>query len=178
MVVGDVLLLKQGDYIPADCLVVESDEFQSDESNITGESEHVKKAPLGGSEGNPFLLSDAMIVMGKGTAIVCAVGTKTQTGEVEEKLFFDESEGTPLQQKLEKVADFIGHVGMFVSVLTMTAMILNLVIGRMLSNQPILSLAFTSGVVNAVVVGITIVVVAVPEGLPLAVTISLAYSVN
>jgi P-type Ca2+ transporter type 2B len=67
---------------------------------------------------------------------------------------------------------------MFVSVLTMTAMILNLVIGRMLSNQPILSLAFTSGVVNAVVVGITIVVVAVPEGLPLAVTISLAYSVN
>ena len=119
-----------------------------------------------------------MIVMGKGTAIVCAVGTKTQTGEVEEKLFVDESEGTPLQQKLEKVADFIGHVGMFVSVLTMTAMILNLVIGRMLSNQPILSLAFTSGVVNAVVVGITIVVVAVPEGLPLAVTISLAYSVN
>jgi Ca2+ transporting ATPase len=60
----------------------------------------------------------------------------------------------------------------------MLAMILNLVLGRLLMNQPILSLALTSGVVNAIIVGITIVVVAVPEGLPLAVTISLAYSVN
>ena len=67
---------------------------------------------------------------------------------------------------------------MYVSVLTMVAMVLNLVIGRLLSHQPMLSLALTSGILNAVIVGITIVVVAVPEGLPLAVTISLAYSVN
>ena len=67
---------------------------------------------------------------------------------------------------------------MYVAVLTMAAMILNLVIGRILSNQPLFSLALTSGIVNSAIVGITIVVVAVPEGLPLAVTISLAYSVN
>ena len=67
---------------------------------------------------------------------------------------------------------------MYVSVLTMVAMILNLMIGRLLSNQPMLSIATTSGIMNAIIVGITIVVVAVPEGLPLAVTISLAYSVN
>lgn len=67
---------------------------------------------------------------------------------------------------------------MYVSVLTMAAMVLNLALSRLLSNQPVLSLAMTSGVMNAVIVGITIVVVAVPEGLPLAVTISLAYSVN
>lgn len=127
---------------------------------------------------NPFLLGDSMIVLGKGTAMVCAVGIQTQAGEVAEKLFQDDEEGTPLQQKLEKVASFIGNIGMYVSVLTMVAMVLNLMIGRLLSNQSLLSIAMTSGIMNAVIVGITIVVVAVPEGLPLAVTISLAYSVS
>jgi len=71
----------------------------------------VKKAALGAkgvNNPNPFLLGDSMIVLGKGTALVCAVGTLTQAGEVEEKLFQDDDEGTPLQQKLEKVASFIG----------------------------------------------------------------------
>ena len=68
---------------------------------------------------------------------------------------------------------------MYFSVLTMISMIMNLVITRVLSSVPLtLDLSFTHGLVNALLVGITIVVVAVPEGLPLAVTISLAYSVN
>jgi Ca2+ transporting ATPase len=68
---------------------------------------------------------------------------------------------------------------MYFSVLTMVSMIMNLVITRVLSSVPLtLDLSFTHGLVNALLVGITIVVVAVPEGLPLAVTISLAYSVN
>ena len=119
-----------------------------------------------------------MVVLGKGTAVICAVGTNTQTGEVEEKLFADETEGTPLQQKLERVADFIGKVGVYVSILTMVSMIMNMVLTRFLTNQPLFDLGMTHGLVNAVIVGITIIVVAVPEGLPLAVTISLAYSVN
>ena len=60
----------------------------------------------------------------------------------------------------------------------MISMILNLVLTRFLTNKPIFDLSMTHGIVNAVIVGITIIVVAVPEGLPLAVTISLAYSVN
>ena len=100
LLVGDIMLLKQGDHIPADCLLLDGDEFQTDESNITGESEHVKKSPLANGAGksipNPFLLSDSMVVMGQGTALICAVGTLTQTGEVEEKLFADDTEGTPL----------------------------------------------------------------------------------
>ncbi len=68
---------------------------------------------------------------------------------------------------------------MYFSVLTMVSMIMNLVITRVLSSIPLnFDLAFIHGLVNALLVGITIVVVAVPEGLPLAVTISLAYSVN
>lgn len=164
--------------MPADCLLIEGDEIKADESNITGESDHLKKIPLGQKHANPFLLGDSMIVLGKGTAVVCAVGINTQTGEVEEKLFADETEATPLQQKLERVADFIGTVGMYVSVLTMISMVLNIMLTRFLSNQPIFDLGLTKGIINAVIVGITIIVVAVPEGLPLAVTISLAYSVN
>ena len=76
---------------------------------------------------------------------------------------------------MERVANFIGKVGMYVALATFIAMCLNLVINRILNNQPILDIAVTRGVVNAVIVAITIIVVAVPEGLPLAVTISLAY---
>jgi P-type E1-E2 ATPase len=119
-----------------------------------------------------------MVVLGQGTAIVCCVGMNTQTGEVEEKLFEDDEEGTPLQQKLETVADFIGKVGLYVAGLTFVAMTLNIVISRVLTNQQIWSLDTANGLINAVIIAITIVVVAVPEGLPLAVTLSLAYSVN
>jgi magnesium-transporting ATPase (P-type) len=83
--------------------LIEGDEFKADESNITGESQHVNKYPFqtGDSHSNqipdPFLLADSMVVLGKGTAVVCAVGTNTITGEVEEKLFEDDDEGTPLQ---------------------------------------------------------------------------------
>jgi P-type E1-E2 ATPase len=101
LLVGDIIQLKQGDHIPADCLLIEGDELHTDESNITGESEHIKKFALSDKSShhlpNPFLLSDAMVVMGKGEAVVCCVGTNTQTGEVEEKLFDDDDEGTPLQ---------------------------------------------------------------------------------
>lgn len=100
LLVGDILLLKQGDHIPADCLMIEGDELKTDESNITGESEHIKKFPLVEKSlhpPNPFLLADSMVELGKATAVVCCVGQNTQTGEVEEKLFEDDDEGTPLQ---------------------------------------------------------------------------------
>ena len=99
LLVGDIVQLKQGDYIPADCLLIEGDEFETDESQITGESDHVKKFPLNDKSShipNPFLLADSMVVLGKGTAVVCCVGMNTQTGEAEEKLFEDEDEDTPL----------------------------------------------------------------------------------
>jgi magnesium-transporting ATPase (P-type) len=57
--------------------LIEGDEIKTDESNITGESDHVKKVPLGSKNANPFLLGDSMVVLGKGTAVICAVGTNT-----------------------------------------------------------------------------------------------------
>ena len=183
LVVGDILLLKQGDSKPADCLLLDGDDVQVDESNITGESAHVKKEPFTGNGNSkaapcPFLIGDSMLVMGKGTAVVCCVGQNTQTGEVEEKLFEDDTEGTPLQHKLERVANFIGKIGLYVAIATLIALTLNIVLSRVLTNQKVFSPSTVNGIVNALILAITIVVVAVPEGLPLAVTISLAYSVG
>ena len=125
-----------------------------------------------------MLLADSMVTMGQGIALVCVVGTMTQTGEAEDKLFEDDDEGTPLQQKLERVADFIGKIGLYVALATFLAIFLNKVITKIVTNQPIVSMSTLDAAVDALVIAITIVVVAVPEGLPLAVTISLAYSVN
>ena len=77
LLVGDILHLKEGDHIPADCLLIEGDELKTDESNITGESEHLKKTPYVENAqvpGEPFLLADSMVVNGKGIALVCCVG--------------------------------------------------------------------------------------------------------
>lgn len=144
----------------------------------------MKKFPFQTGEGkrkeipNPFLLADSMVVLGKGNAVVCAVGLNTRTGEVEEKLFEDDEEGTPLQQKLERVANLIGKIGTYVAGLTFIALTINAFLSRILSNQKVFSLEITNQIINAAILSITIIVVAVPEGLPLAVTLSLAYSVG
>ena len=77
LLVGDIIHIKQGDHVPADCLLIEGDEVRTDESNITGESDHLKKSPYTEGEESPsdaFLLADSMIVNGKGLALVCCVG--------------------------------------------------------------------------------------------------------
>ena len=79
---------------------------------------------------------------------------------------------------MERVADFIGKVGLYVAISTLFAMIVNLFVGKLLGNEPIYSMDTAKGLINAIIIAITIVVVAVPEGLPLAVTLSLAFSVN
>ena len=95
----------------------------------------------------------------------------------EEKLSIEEEE-TPLQAKLETIANEIGKVGVYVAILTFTAMTIKLIVDTMRDDTRVLiSINSLKSIVNFVIIAITIIVVAVPEGLPLAVTISLAYSV-
>jgi Ca2+-transporting ATPase len=94
----------------------------SDESNITGEPEHLTKISLENDtepdgESDCFLLSSSTVMSGKGIGIVCAVGVHTQQGQAESKLNID-AEQTPLQGKLEKIADLIGWIGIYASILT------------------------------------------------------------
>ena len=123
------------------------------------------------------MFAKTLMVTGQGTAIVCAVGVNTRSGMAEEKLNIEDEE-TPLQQKLETIANEIGKVGVYVSILTFIAMTMNLVVKTALDEEKQLWHMHTlSNLVTFLIIAITVIVVAVPEGLPLAVTIALAFSV-
>lgn len=129
------------------------------------------------SNPDPFLLAKTLVENGEGVALVCAVGVSTFAGKVEEKLHI-EDESTPLQQKLEVIANQIGYIGFGVAIVTFIAMTSRLVLNIIWSTDLyFLSPATFDSIIQFFIIGITVIVVAVPEGLPLAVTMSLAFSV-
>ena len=181
LVVGDVIKIESGMKIPADCVLVDGTDVATDESAMTGEPEQVEKHFV--CEANyihnpaPFLLAKTLVVSGQGIALVCAVGVNTRSGMAEEKLNIEE-EITPLQGKLETIANQIGKVGVYVSILTFIAMTIKLIITIMTDdNKKLVDFKTLDDLVKYLIIAITVIVVAVPEGLPLAVTISLAFSV-
>lgn len=89
-----------------------------------------------------------------------------------------DDDGTPLQEKLVVLADQIGMMGMWAAGLTLIALTLHLLWDSYQGNHPIFSLMFLNKLVDYVIISVSLIVMAVPEGLPLAVTISLAYSVG
>ena len=168
--------------IPCDSILVEGTDIACDESGLTGEAESVEKEVCNeqnyDSNPNPFLLGKTLLISGQGLALICAVGSNTRSGMAEEKLNI-EDQATPLQNKLETIANTVGLVGMYVAALTFIAMTLQYVIRTMIDPNQSFGVSSTlQNLTNFLIIGITIVVVAVPEGLPLAVTISLAYSVS
>lgn len=167
--------------VPCDCILLEGTDVATDESSMTGEPEQVEKSAITEENfhhnANPFLLGNTLVESGTGIAIICAVGVNTRSGMAEEKLNIEEEE-TPLQLKLETIANEIGKAGVFVSILTFLAMSINLVVHTVMDNEAtLLSVETLNKFVNFIIIAITVIVVAVPEGLPLAVTISLAFSV-
>lgn len=106
IVVGDVVVLKLGDQIPADGLFLSGHSLQVDESSMTGESDHVE---LNTTE-NPFLLSGTKVVDGYGQMLVTSVGMDTAWGEMMSSISRDSEEQTPLQVRLNKLTTSIGKV--------------------------------------------------------------------
>lgn len=108
LVVGDIMTLKTGEEIPTDCIVLSCKDLSLDEGAITGESKYVRKTPLDDNnlEENPncFLFGGTLIMTGKATALVAAVGYNTQQGKAEETMQMG-NQMTPLQHKLETIAD-------------------------------------------------------------------------
>jgi len=126
---------------------------------------------------NPFLMAKTMLTKGEGKAIVACVGANTFAGKVEEKLHI-EDEATPLQQKLEVIANEIGKIGVYVALFTFILMTLRMVYVVMEDeNKKLMHVQTLENLVKYIIIAITVIVVAVPEGLPLAVTMSLAFSV-
>lgn len=170
LTVGDIIELLPGDGVPADSVMIENDlEIMSNESALTGESEPVKKS----TTHDPFLLSSCTITDSRKNvrAVVIGIGRFSQWGRIREKLI-DEPGNTPLQDKLDNMAKQIGSIGMCAAVATFIA----LIVSHAVREEDQSSSAWITTIIEAFIYAVTIVVVAIPEGLPLAVTISLAYS--
>jgi calcium-translocating P-type ATPase len=168
IVVGDIVCLEAGDAIPCDGVIVSYDGLEIDESALTGEPEDIDKD----SDHDPFLLSGCTVIAGSGRFVATAVGKNSQWGIIKSHLE-KEQEETPLQEKLDDMAAMIGYVGMGAAAATFLAMMF---IKIFINPEHLQDVGIFKHALDAFIIGVTIVVVAVPEGLPLAVTISLAFS--
>lgn len=169
---GDILSLKNGDRVAADGLFITGHTLKIDNSQETGESVAIEI-----SEEHPFLLSGAAVESGDGHVLVCAIGERTQSGVNMMKIqqMSNDHTKSPLETKLDKVAIQITWIGLSGAVLTF----LVLLIMWLIDIIPVKwESHFANELVEHVMVGVTIFICAVPESLPLAVTLSLGLSMK
>lgn len=174
LLAGDIVHLAIGDQVPADGLFISGFSLLINESSLTGESE-----PINVSADNPFLLSGTKVQDGSCKMVVTTVGMRTQWGKLMATLSEGGDDETPLQVKLNGVATIIGKIGLFFAVITFAVLVQALFIRKMQEG----SHWSWSGddaleMLEYFAIAVTIVVVAVPEGLPLAVTLSLAFAMK
>ena len=184
VMVGDVLHLESGDSVPADGILISGHGLKCDESSATGESDAMRKTAgqevwrhmeegTATSKLDPFIISGSKVLEGVGTYLVTSVGVNSSFGKIMMSLQTD-NEDTPLQVKLAGMANWIGYIGTAAAVLLFTILLI-----RFLVQLPenIESPAVKgSEFLNILIVAITIIVVAVPEGLPVAVTLALSFA--
>ncbi|KAL8214976.1 hypothetical protein R6Q57_004425 [Mikania cordata] len=182
VVVGDVVVLDIGDQIPADGLFIDGHSLLVDESSMTGESDDIDIDAIR----HPFLLSGSKATDGHGQMLVISVGMKTAWGKMMSSITSNSDEQTPLQSRLNKLTSSIGKVGLTVAFLVLVVMLVRYFTGNTEDengNQEYNGKQTdTNKILNSVTrifaAAVTIVVVAIPEGLPLAVTLTLAYSMK
>ncbi|KAJ6841924.1 calcium-transporting ATPase 1, plasma membrane-type-like [Iris pallida] len=171
---GDIVHLAIGDQVPADGLFVSGFSLLINESSLTGESE-----PVAVSTEYPFLLSGTKVQDGSCRMLVTTVGMRTQWGKLMATLSEGGDDETPLQVKLNGVATIIGKIGLFFAVVTFAVLAQGLITRKY---QEGLYLNWSGDdaleMLEYFAIAVTIVVVAVPEGLPLAVTLSLAFAMK
>ncbi|XP_057982053.1 putative calcium-transporting ATPase 11, plasma membrane-type isoform X4 [Malania oleifera] len=174
LVVGDVVHLSTGDLVPADGVFISGYSFLIDESSLSGESE-----PVNICEERPFLLSGTKVQDGSGKMLVTAVGMSTEWGKLMETLSEGGVDETPLQVKLNGVATVIGKIGLAFAVLTFLVLTMRFLVEKKSHNALTeWSSSDALKLLNYFAIAVTIIVVAVPEGLPLAVTLSLAFAMK
>ncbi|KAK1986955.1 calcium-translocating P-type ATPase [Colletotrichum cereale] len=185
ILVGDVLHLEPGDMVPADGILIEGHEVKCDESSATGESDVLKKTAgdqvmklLDSKHGNhddldPFIISGSKVLEGMGTYVCTSVGVYSSFGKIMMSVRYD-IEATPLQKKLEKLAIAIAKLGGGASALMFFILLFRFVAS--LPGDDRLPADKASTFMDLLVVAIAIIAVAVPEGLPLAVTLALAFA--
>ncbi|CAI5448419.1 unnamed protein product [Caenorhabditis angaria] len=216
LVVGDLARVKYGDLLPADGLLIQSNDLKIDESSLTGESDLIRKS----EDFDPVLLSGTHAMEGSGRFLVTAVGLNSQTGIImsllgaaKEKKDKNEETATitngvgngipngngkaveaappvpeedevgrmtksVLQAKLSNLALQIGYIGSIVAAATVLILIIRHCISKYAIEGASFQASDISHFVNFIIIGVTVLVIAVPEGLPLAITLALTYSVK
>ncbi|KAJ1295556.1 hypothetical protein BS78_01G233400 [Paspalum vaginatum] len=180
--VGDVVVLKIGDVVPADGVFLQGHALQVDESSMTGEPHPVHVD----ADESPFLASGVKVIDGYGQMLVTAVGTDTAWGEMMSSITREKTEPTPLQERLERLTSSIGKVGVAVAVLVFAVLTARHFTGSTkddqgnpaFDKQHVTFNTVFSAFVSIFQQAVTIIVVAIPEGLPLAVTLTLAFSMK
>ncbi len=169
IVVGDIILLEAGDMVPADGYLLVAAEAESDESAFTGESEPVKKKL------RDSVLKGSYITGGRATMIAAAVGDRTKMGEIASSLAEGSRPETPLQIKLRDLAHLISKFGYIMAGLIISVVLIqDFIIGV----PPQTPLGILSVFLHACMFAVVIIVVSVPEGLPVSVTVSLALTMG
>jgi Ca2+-transporting ATPase len=174
LAVGDIVHLSIGDQVPADGLYIHGYSLLIDESSLSGESD-----PVYISQDKPFILAGTKVQDGSAKMIVTAVGMRTEWGRLMSTLSEGGEDETPLQVKLNGVATIIGKIGLMFATLTFVVLMVRFLIEKGLTVG--LSKWYSTDaltIVNYFATAVTIIVVAVPEGLPLAVTLSLAFAMK
>ncbi|KAM6524607.1 plasma membrane calcium [Fusarium falciforme] len=186
VLVGDVMLLEPGDVIPVDGVFISGHNLSCDESSATGESDLIKKVPADVvlhallhedspklKKLDPFIISGAKVLDGVGTFLVTAVGQQSSHGKTMMSLR-DDPGLTPLQAKLNLLAGYIAKLGSAAGLLLFVVLLIEFLVRLPNNDDP--GEEKGQSFLRILITSITIIVVAVPEGLPLAVTLSLAFA--
>lgn len=169
LVVGDIVILEAGDYIPADMRIIQNHSLRIEESALTGESVAVdkqtdviqtdKNIPLADRKNMAY--SGSSVVYGRGEAVVVATGMNTQLGKIAEAISQQKVEITPLQKKINELSKIL-------SIIVVAIAILMFIIGNLQGND----------ILDVFMLAISLAVAAIPEGLSAVITITLALGVQ
>ena len=179
VVVGDIVLLNTGDEVPADGILLETNSLQINESTLTGEpviSKTIIETDFDKEATYPSnkVLRSTTVIDGYGIMQVELVGDATEYGKVHRGSLIDNDIDTPLQIQLKKLAGVISKAGYAVAFITFAL----LTIKGLINISEMTTINIVSELLNNFMIAVTLIVVSVPEGLPMSVTLSLALSMN
>ena len=172
VVPGDVILIEEGDTIPADARLIESTVLQTAEAALTGESLPVSKdtlpipAEVGLGDRHNMIFSGTVATYGRGRAVVTATGMQTQMGRIAGMLQAAPTETTPLQKELDRIGKLLGIIVVVIAVVMIATIIL------------VEDVRSFSAIFDVLIFGVALAVAAVPEGLPAVVTTVLSLGVQ
>lgn len=184
IVVGDIVILETGEEVPADCELLEALNLNVNESTLTGEPQCTKTTDESQFDKDATypsnqIMKGCTIIEGYCTAKVFAVGDSTASGKVFEAAQVREGDATPLSEKLDQLADLITKASYAIAALIIVGrLIIYFVNGNGEFGDADGIVGFVKYVLDTVMIAVTLIVVAVPEGLPMAITLSLAFSMK